>query len=200
MDSRKKNIFILLPLVLLMASCSLGPPLIDLTQPDFPVQGAPVYDPTKLLVTADPDVRGKSNFESKINYHLIYALAGTEVPYVQAVSNQLTGSIPEPGNTDSAGKTVLSLTSLTHNAFLHDEGDLPDVTEEIVAEWSLTGSDGTLIETFTFLGQATGETAWGISALPKSVNKRAKASLVNLYQETINGLTGSAKLENSKRN
>ena len=200
MAFKKKNILILIPLALIMASCSWGPPYIDLTQPDFPIQGANVYDPSKLLVTADPTVRGKSNFESRTNYHLFYALGGTEVPYVQAVSNQLTGSIPESGNTDSAGKTVLSLTSLTHNAFLHDGSDLPVVTEEIVAEWNLTSPDGTLIETFSFLGQATGDTEWGISALPKSVHVRAMAALMNLYQETINGLTASAKLENSKGN
>ncbi len=200
MDFKIKNIFTFFPLALLMASCSWGPPIIDMTQPDFPVQGAPVYDPTKLRVAADPTVTGKSNFQSKINYHLIYALTGTEVPYVQAVSNQLTGMFSEPGKTDSAGRTVLRLTSLTHNAFLHDEGDLPDVTEEIVAEWNLTSPDGTLIETFTFLGQATGETEWGISALPKSVHKRAMAALMNLYQETINGLTTSATLENTRSN
>jgi len=191
----KKKFLVLLLSAFLVASCSFGPPIIDMSQSDFPVQGANPFDPAKLLVQVGPNATGQSNFESRINYHIAYELAGTEVPYAEAVSRQLTGQVPETSANDTGGKAVLTLTSLTHNAFLHDSGDLPDVTEEIIAEWELTGPDGTIVENFTFLGQETGPTEWGTSALPKSIRKRSLAATTNLYLNTVDGLVSSAKLD-----
>lgn len=190
----KKKFLVLLLSVFLMASCGFGPPLIDMSRSDFPVQGLNRFDPAKLLVQIGPNVTGRSNFESRINYSINYVLRGTEVPYTEAVSRQLTGQVPQSDSTDTAGKAVLTLTSLTHNAFLHDSGDLPDVTEEIVAVWELTDPDGTVVENFTFLGQETGPTEWGTSALPKSIRKRSLAAMTNLYAATIDDLVSSAKL------
>lgn len=179
---------------LALSSCA-AMPVIDLSSTTFPaVESRPISAPG-LAVTVAPGAVSKRQYNSgSPNYSLAYAVGDAERRYAQAVAHAVFSGA-QFDKPPTAGQPELRLTSFTHILIPRATGTLPDVTDEVTANWTLVSPAGTEVRRFVFVGSQSSQTRGGLApAQAERGQVRALAAIQALFRRTVEGLVSAPEL------